>query len=95
MLALPIAILAVAAAIALTGMLLTFIGLDAAGTTANAAYSRLVETLFAPTAVPTYVPRLAVLAALVAVVAAGRGIIASTFSRPREASHRGTGWLAG
>ena len=58
--------LLLAMAIALAGMLLTFIGLDSAGTAANAAYSRWIETLFAPTAVPTYVPRLAVLAALVA-----------------------------
>jgi hypothetical protein len=97
MLALPIAILAVAAAIALTGMLLTFVGLDAAGTTANAAYSRFVETLFAPTAVPTYVPRLAVLAALIAVVAAGARIIASTFSNraKRRTAHGLAGRLVG
>ena len=37
--------------IALTGMLLTFVGLESAGTAANAAYSRWIETLFAPTAV--------------------------------------------
>ena len=67
---LPIALLLVAMAIALAGMLLTFIGLESAGTAANAAYSRWIETLFAPRRVPTYVPRLAVLAAL---VAGGRG----------------------
>ena len=36
--------------IALAGMLLTFVGLESAGTAANAAYSRWIETLFAPTA---------------------------------------------
>jgi hypothetical protein len=78
---LPVALLVVAMLIALTGMLLTFVGLESAGTAANGAYSRWIETLFAPTAVPTYVPRLAVLAALVAAVAAVAGIVASFFSR--------------
>ncbi len=58
-LVLPIALLVLAMVIALTGMLLTFVGLESAGTAANAAYSRWIETLFAPTAVPTYIPRLA------------------------------------
>jgi hypothetical protein len=77
---LPIVLLVLAMVIALTGMLLTFVGLESAGTAANAAYSRWIETLFAPTAVPTYVPRLAVLAALVAAAAALAGIVATLFS---------------
>jgi len=97
MLALPIALLLVAAAIALAGMLLTFIGLESAGTAANTAYSRWIETLFAPTAVPTYVPRLAVLATLVASVAAAAGVVASTFSNraKRRTGHGLAGRLIG
>jgi hypothetical protein len=96
-LALPIALLLLAMAIALAGMLLTFIGLDSAGTVANAAYSRWIETLFAPTAVPTYVPRLAVLATLVAGVAAAAGVVASTFSNraKRRTGHGLAGRLVG
>jgi hypothetical protein len=96
-LALPIALLLLAMAIALAGMLLTFIGLDSAGTVANAAYSRWIEALFAPTAVPTYVPRLAVLATLVAGVAAAAGVVASTFSNraKRRTGHGLAGRLVG
>ena len=96
-LALPIALLLLAMAIALAGMLLTFIGLDSAGTAANAAYSRWIEALFAPTAVPTYVPRLAVLAALVALVAAAAGVLASSFSNraKRRSGHGLAGRLVG
>ena len=93
-LALPIVLLLVAMAIALTGMLLTFIGFESAGTAANAAYSRWIETLFAPTAVPTYVPRLAVLAILIAGVAAAAGVLAATFSR-RAKRRSGHGLAAG
>ena len=96
-LALPILLLLLAMAIALAGMLLTFIGLDSAGTTANAAYSRWVEALFAPTAVPTYVPRLAVLAVLVAGVAAAAGVLASSLSNraKRRTGHGLAGRLVG
>ena len=77
-------------AIALAGMLLTFVGLDSAGTAANATYSRWVEALFAPTAVPTFVPRLAVLAALIAGLAAVAGVLASSLShRARRRSGHG------
>jgi len=96
-LALPIAALLLAVVIALTGMLLTFVGLESAGTAANAAYSRWIETLFAPGAVPTYVPRLAVLAALVAAAAAAAGVLASAFSRraKRRSGHGLVGRLIG
>ena len=96
-LALPIGLLLVAMAIALAGMLLTFIGLDSAGTAANAAYSRWIETLFAPGAVPTYVPRLAVLATLVAAAAAAAGIVFSAFSNraKRRSGHGLAGRLIG
>jgi Patatin-like phospholipase len=96
-LALPIVLLVLAMAIALAGMLLTFIGLDSAGTAANAAYSRWIEILFAPTAVPTYVPRLAVLATLVAGVAAAAGVVAAPFSRraKRRSGHGLAGRLIG
>ena len=70
LLAIPIALLAGAAIVALLGMLLTFVGLGSAASVANTTYSGWIETMFAPTALPTVVPRLAVLAALVAGAAA-------------------------
>ena len=96
-LALPIAALLLAMAIALAGMLLTFVGLESAGTAANAAYSRWIETLFAPGAVPTYVPRLAVLAALAAAAAAAASMLASAFSSraKRRSGHGLAGRLIG
>ena len=87
-LALPIALLFIAMVIALVGMLLTFVGLESAGVSANAAYSRWIETLFAPGAVPTYVPRFAVLALLIAVASRGRERRGIGVLEPREASVR-------
>ena len=92
-LALPIALLFIAMVIALVGMLLTFVGLESAGVSANAAYSRWIETLFAPGAVPTYVPRLAVLALLMAVASAAASVVASAFSN--RAKRRSGHGLAG
>jgi hypothetical protein len=72
---LPVAVLIVAAAIALIGMVLTFVGLGRAGAVVTAAYASWTQELFSPGALPTYVPRLAVLAALVAVAAAFASIV--------------------
>ena len=69
-LALPLVVLAIAVAIALVGMLLTFVGLGQAGTAATTAYAAWTQQLFAPGALPTIVPRLAVVAALIALGAA-------------------------
>jgi hypothetical protein len=74
-LALPLAVLMIAALIALTGMVLTFVGLGSAGTMATNAYGAWTQQLFAPGALPTAVPRLAVLAALVALAAALASIL--------------------
>jgi hypothetical protein len=79
-LALPVALLAVAAALALVGLLLTFVGFSSAGVAANNAYSGWIATLFAPAALPTVVPRLAVLAALVGLAAAFAAVVIPTFS---------------
>ena len=72
-------------------MLLTFIGLEAAGATANAAYSRWIETLFAPTAAADLRAASGVLAALVAVAPqCGRRLARSR--APRGARARRAGW---
>jgi hypothetical protein len=92
-LAIPLVLLGVAALIALTGMILTFVGIESAGSAANALYSRWIEALFAPTALPTVVPRLVVLALLVATAAALAGVIAA--SLPNRARRRARYGLAG
>jgi hypothetical protein len=79
-LALPLALLAAAAAIALAGMLFTFLGFSALGSSMTSLYGRWIETLFAPSALPTIVPRFAVLAALVAGAAALGALVAARFS---------------
>lgn len=79
-LALPLVFLLIAALIALAGMFLTFIGLGGAGSAANAAYSGWIQSTFAPEALPTIVPRFAVIAALVAIGAAATAIVLPMFS---------------
>jgi hypothetical protein len=89
-LALPLALLAIAALVALAGMMLTFGGFGAIGSGATALYSRWIETLFAPSVLPTIVPRLAVLATLVALVAAITSLVAARLStRARRRSSHG------
>jgi hypothetical protein len=96
-LALPLALLLIAALIALAGMLATFVGLGSLGSAANGFYSRWIELLFAPSALPTVVPRLAVLAALVAFGAALVGVIYSSLPNHvhRRARHGFVGRLIG
>jgi hypothetical protein len=96
-LALPPALLVLAVVIALLGMLLTFIGFPQAGATVSAAYSLWIEALFAPTALPTVIPRLAVLAALVALAAVGGAVLKAMLSKGsrRRARHGIAGRLLG
>jgi hypothetical protein len=66
LLAIPLALLALAVVVAIAGMLLTLVGLGGASTAITAGYGRWIEAVFAPTVLPTAIPRLALLAALVA-----------------------------
>jgi hypothetical protein len=92
-LAIPAALLALAVIVAIAGLLLTLVGLEGAGTAANGAYARWIETLFAPTALPTIIPRLALFAILMALVALGAGIAAGFLrGRPRRRTRQGLLW---
>ncbi len=93
-LAIPLALLAIAAAIALAGMLLTFLGFGNLGSAATSLYSRWVETLFAPAVLPTIVPRLAVLALLVAFGAALASVLAVEFRAVPNADRVTVSWAA-
>jgi hypothetical protein len=90
-LALPVAILLGIAGMYLIGWLLALAGADGASGAVTAVAGRLLAALFEPAALPTVVPRLAMLCAIVAVV-----ILVAAAWRARR--HRGrqevTGWAS-
>ena len=67
--AVPTALLAVAVLVGLAGLLLTLIGLEAPASTLRSTFSGWVDALFAPTALPTTIPRLVLFVLLVGVAA--------------------------
>lgn len=81
-LAVPLALLGLSVVVAIVGLLLTLVGLEWAGASLSAGYSRWMETIFAPAALPTLIPRLALLALLI-----GAGLLLAAalpaFSRGR------------
>jgi hypothetical protein len=84
-LAVPLALLALSVLVAILGLLLTLVGLDDTGAALSAGYSRWMEALFAPAVLPTFIPRFALLAVLVAAALA----IAGAFPRfTRRGSRR-------
>ncbi|CAN5549390.1 hypothetical protein BH23ACI1_BH23ACI1_28540 [soil metagenome] len=88
--ALPLALLAVAVLVGLAGLLMTLVGFEGAGASLTAAYSGWVATLFAPTALPTVVPRLALFALLVACAILVGGVVAGMArGNPRRRSRQG------
>ena len=92
-LCLPLALLLVAVVVGLAGMLATLIGFGEWGSTLTSAYTRWIDTLFAPAAVPTVIPRLVVFALIVAaaIVAAG-ALRAFLKHRVRRRSRPGSFW---
>jgi hypothetical protein len=68
----PLALLVAALLVYVGGMILTLVGLAPAGAVLTSGFSRLLDLLFTPGALPTVVPRLAALglAAMLAVAAA-------------------------
>jgi len=62
----PIALLVLAVVIALAGTLVTLIGFGNAGAWLTTTYTRWIDAMFAPSAVPTVIPRLVLFALLVA-----------------------------
>jgi hypothetical protein len=90
---LPVVLLAAAVLAGVTGLLLALIGLDAAGTRLTSAFTRWVDALFAPAALPTVVPRLVLLSLLIALAILLVAVIVS-YSRDgaRRRSRRGLVW---
>ena len=90
---LPAALLAAAVLVGLTGMILSLVGLEGAGTTLTSSFTAWVATLFLPAALPTVVPRLVVFALLIAAAILGCTAVASYFRDPvRRRSRRGFLW---
>lgn len=90
---LPLALLAAAVVVGLAGLLLALIGLEAAGATLTAWFTRWVDTLFTPSALPTVVPRLVLFALLATAAILACALLASYFREPvRRRSRHGLIW---
>jgi hypothetical protein len=93
LLCLPIALLAVAVVVGLAGTIVTLVGLGEWGSRLTATYTSWIDTLFAPAAVPTVIPRLVVFALLVGVATvAGSALTAYLRHRVRRRSRPGSFW---
>jgi len=67
--AVPVALVAVAVLVGLAGLLLTLVSLDAPAATLRSTFTGWIEALFAPTALPTIIPRLVLFVLVVGVAA--------------------------
>ena len=76
---LPLALLAAAVLAGLTGLLLTLLGFESAGSGLTTSFTTWINTLFSPGALPTVVPRLVLFALLVGLAVLGVALVASYF----------------
>ena len=74
LLAVPLLLFAAGVVVSLVGMLLWMVSLTSASTALTSGYARALDALFAPSALPTIVPRLMVLCLLTGVAALGIGL---------------------
>jgi hypothetical protein len=92
-LALPLVLLALAVVVGLTGLLITLIGFEGPGSALTTRFSGWIATLFAPAALPTVVPRLALFAVLVALAALAVGLIGGAIGRgAKRRTRQGLAW---
>lgn len=90
---LPLALLASAVLVGVTGLLLSLVGMEGVGTTLTSGFTTWVGTLFLPQALPTVVPRLVLFALIVAAAILIGGVIASHLKDPlRRRSRRAFLW---
>lgn len=87
---LPVVLLAVAVLVGLAGLLITLVGFESAGASLSSTFSAWIATLFAPDALPTVVPRLALFAVLVALAIGAIGSALVRFRSPHR-RRRGLG----
>jgi hypothetical protein len=89
--ALPVAVLLGIAVMYLVGWLLALAGASGASVAVGGTAGRLLDALFDPSSLPTVVPRLAMLAAIVAVVILA---VAAWRARRQRGRHEATGWAS-
>jgi hypothetical protein len=91
--AIPLVLLAVAVLVGIAGLLMTLVGLGGPGAVLTGGFSRWVQALFDPAALPTVIPRLVLFALLVGVGALAVGmLIESIQARARRRTRRGLLW---
>jgi hypothetical protein len=79
--------------VGLTGLVITLLGFEQAGASLSAAYSGWIAALFAPAALPTVVPRLALLALVVAGAVLVASLLAGLLRAPaRRRMRQGVVW---
>jgi len=93
LLAVPLVLFAAGVLIAIAGVLLWLVGLTGAQAAMTAWYARSLDALFAPTALPTVLPRLIVLSLVTALaVCAGMVVMRGTHAPARRRVGRGRLW---
>jgi hypothetical protein len=93
LLAVPVALLAGAVLVAIAGLVLTLVGFSATAAAITSAYNRWIETLFAPAALPTVLPRLIVLVVLAGAAVLGVALVVSIGrARARRRQRSGMVW---
>ena len=97
LLAIPLALFAAGVLASIAGVLLWMISFTSASTAVTSGYARALDALFAPSALPTIIPRLIVLCLLVAVAALAGSVAAGAWRAParRRAAHRSLWRLLG
>lgn len=91
--AIPVAVLALAVLVGVLGLLLTLIGLEGPGTVLRTSFSGWVDALFAPTSLPTIIPRLVLFAILAGIAALAVGLIApAARARAKRRTRYGVMW---
>jgi len=89
----PLMLLGLAVLVGLAGLLLTLVGLDAPASTLRSTYTGWIDALFAPTALPTTIPRLVVFVLLVGVAALAMSLAWSKIrGRPSRRSRQSFMW---
>ena len=93
LLCLPLVLLALAVVVGIAGTIVTLIGLGEWGARLTATYTEWIDTVFAPAAIPTVIPRLVVFVLLVGgAVVAGGALAAYLRHRMRRRSRPGSFW---
>ena len=93
LLCLPMALLLVAVLVGLAGMVATLVGLGGRGRALTGTFTSWVDRLFAPDAVPTVIPRLVVLALIVAAAIVASGALTAVLRhRGRRRARDGSFW---